>query len=80
MATFVFSRSIYYVKNNLDLSKNKLGFTKHLSQKKMFLEAWHYVYSQYVLLLSKGLIHPANLNFHNLSNINRELIWFSCTY
>ena len=46
----------------------------------MFLEAWHYVYSQYVLLLSKGLIHPANLNFHNLSNINRELIWFSCTY
>ena len=74
MATFGFSRSIYYVKNNLDLSKNKLGFTKHLSQKK-FLEAWHYVYSHmYVLLLSKGPIHPANLNFHNLSNINRELI------
>ena len=36
MATFGFSRSIYYVKNNLDLSKNKLGFTKNLSQKNAF--------------------------------------------
>jgi hypothetical protein len=51
MATFEFSRSIYYAKNNLDLSRKKLVFIKNLenlSQKKMFLEAWHYVLLTYV--------------------------------
>ena len=65
MATFGFSRSIYYVKNNLDLSKNKLGFTKNLKiyHKKMFLENWHYVYSHVCVTIEQRTNSPSQLEF-----------------
>ena len=64
MATFGFSRSIYYVKDNLDLSKNKLGFTKPLSQKKKFFRSLAFGLFTYVCVtIEQRTNSPSQLEF-----------------
>ena len=63
MATFGFSRSIYYVKNNLDLSKNKLGFTKHLSQKNVFRSLALCLFTYVCVTIEQRTNSPSQLEF-----------------